>query len=155
MKTGKPEHIVTTMKSQPYLWQRKNGVYYVVFWDGPLANKRRMETLKTRDRRRAEDRFFMWRERKAREETLGIRHVGIPLQDAVVEYLQHFEKRNKAVSVTRYRNALDNVLSFVGAELPLGSLSAKELQDYQLHRIAKAVERTVDYEVDVVRAFLN
>jgi len=77
------------------------------------------------------------------------------LQDAAAEYLKHYEKRNKAVSVTRYRNALDNVLSFVGAELPLGSLSAKELQDYQLHRIVKAHERTVDYEVDVMRAFLN
>ena len=114
-----------------------------------------MESLKTRDRRTADDRFFLWKQQRAQEEVLGIRHIGIPLQDAVAEYLQHFEKRNKAISVTRYRNALGNVLSFVGADLPLGSLSVKELQDYQLHRIAKADAKTVDYEIDVMRAFLN
>ena len=144
------------MKSQPYLWKRStNGVYYVVFWDGPLAQKRRMESLKTRDRRTADDRFFLWKQQRAQEEILGIRHVGVPLQDAVGEYLKHFEKRNKAISVTRYRNALGNVLAFVGEDLPLGSLSVKELQDYQLHRVVKANKRTVDYEVDVMRAFLN
>lgn len=63
--------------------------------------------------------------------------------------------------MTRYRNALDNVLGFVGTDLPLGSLSVKELQDYQLYRIAKTGERaktnarTVDYEIDVLRTFLN
>ncbi len=144
------------MKSSPYLWQRPpNGVYYVIYYDGPLAKQKRMESLKTRDKRTAEDRIYLWKRQKTQEEELGIRHVGIPLEDAKKEYLRHFEKRNKATSVRRYETAIDNVLDFVGRELPMGNLRAKDLQDYQLHRIVKARPRTVDSELTMLRAFLN
>ena len=157
MKSVLGEPIVeSAVKSPPYLWKRPtNGVYYVVFYDGPLAKRKRMESLKTRDKRTAEDRLYLWKRQKAREEELGVRHVGIPLEDAKKEYLRHFERRNKATSVRRYGTALDNVLDFVGRELPIGNLRAKDLQDYQLHRIVRARPRTVDSELTMLRAFLN
>jgi integrase len=86
---------------------------------------------------------------------VGVRHVRIPVADAVKKYLRHFAKRNRPASLKRYDNALSNVLSFIGGELPLGALNPKMLQDYQLERIITADAKTVDYEVDVFRTFLN
>lgn len=144
------------MKPDAYIWKRpENGVYYVIFYEGALGDRRRQESLKTWDLRTAQDRFFIRKQQRLQEMALGIRQVGVPIDEAVNEYLKHFEKRNKDVSVKRYRNALDNVLEFVGWELPLGALQAKDVQDYQLHRVANADRRTVDYEVDVTRAFVN
>ncbi len=144
------------MNHDPYLWQhKKTDYFYVVYYDGPLGSRKRRESLKTRDLSTAQDRLYLWKRQRAKEEALGIRYVGIPLGDATKEYLRHFEKRYKPVSVRRYQNALDNLLDFINRDLPIGSLQAKDLQDYQLHRIVTADKRTVDYEIDVMRAFLN
>ncbi len=144
------------MTREPYLWKhKKNDYYYVIHYDGPLGERKRMESLKTKQLSVAQDRLFLWKQQRATEQSLGIKQLGVSLQEASSEYLKHFEKRNKEVSVHRYRNALDNVINFVNKDLPIGSLRVKDLQDYQLHRIAKADKRTVDYEMDVMRAFLN
>lgn len=81
--------------------------------------------------------------------------MGITLGDAAKEYLRHFAKRNRPNSVSRYRKALDHFEGFVGADLPLNSLDVATVQDYQLHRSPQVEPRTVDYEVDVLRALLN
>ena len=157
MKAPDPDPIVgSIMKRDPYLWQHpQNDYYYVIFHDGPLGDRKRRETLKTKDLSTAQDQLYLWKCQRTKEEALGIRQVGTSLGDAVSEFLRHFEKRNKAVSVRRYRNALDNVLEFVGGDLPLGSLQVKDLQDYQLTRVMTANRRTVDYEVDTLRQVLN
>ena len=147
---------VDPMKHDPYLWQhKKTGYFYVVYYEGPLGGQKRRESLKTKDLSTGQDRLYLWKQQRAKEEALGIRHVGISLEDAAREYLTHFEKRYKPISARRYRNALDNILDFVNQDLPVASLQVKDLQDYQLHRIHKADHRTVDYEIDVMRAFLN
>ncbi|HEY2934368.1 MAG TPA: site-specific integrase, partial [Acidobacteriota bacterium] len=64
-------------------------------------------------------------------------------------------KRNRPSSTTRYRNALDHVIEFVGAETSLMHLAVKDLNDFQLFRIAAASKRTIDFEMDVTRSFLN
>ncbi len=159
MRTPKAGFIVddTMRRDQPYLWQRpKNGVYYVIYYTDPPNVQKRMESLKTRDRATAQDRLYIWRQEKLLERQTGIRRVGVPLFDAIKEYLTHHSKRYKPASTHRYKNALDNILRFVGKELPIGALQAKDLQDYQLHRIAKDRKpRTVDFELDVMRSFLN
>jgi len=144
------------MKHDAYLWEHKNtGYYYVVYYDGPLGSRKRRESLKTKDLSTAQDRLYLWKRQRAKEEALGVRQVGVLLEDAQKEFLRHFGNRNKPVSVRRYRNALDNVLEFVGQDLPIGSLQTKDLQDYQLARVVNADARTVDYELDVIRQLLN
>jgi len=143
-------------RDQPYLWKRlQNGVYYLIFYTDPPNVRKRMESLKTRDFATAQDRLYIWRQEKLLERQAGIRRVGIPLADAVKEYLRHHGKRYKPASTHRYKNALDNIMEFVGKELPIGALQAKDLQDYQLQRITKAQRTTVDIELSVMRAFLN
>jgi len=158
LRTPKARFIVddTMRRDQPYLWQRpKNGVYYAIYYTDPPNVQKRMESLKTRDFATAQDRLYIWRQEKLLERQAGIRRVGIPLTDAVKEYLTHHSKRYKPASTHRYKNALDNILEFVGKELPIGALQAKDLQDFQLHRITKAQRTTVDIELSVMRAFLN
>ncbi len=142
------------MRKQPYLWQHQSGSYYVVYYDEPLGNKRR-ESLKTKDARVARDRLFLWEERRRDEERRGVHHNRVLLTEAVSEYLEHFAQRNKPSSVTRYRNALDNILSYLSPKLSASSLGVKDLADYQLHRVKTADKTTVDYEIDVARALLN
>ena len=130
MRTPKPGFIVddAMRREQPYLWKRpKNGVYYVIYYTDPPNVQKRMETLKTRDRATAQDRLYIWRQEKLLERQTGIRRVGVPLVDAVKEYLTHHGKRYKPTSTHRYKNALDNILEFLGKELPIGALQAKDL----------------------------
>jgi integrase len=148
--------MINDMRKPPYLWQHpETGYYYVVFYDGLLSERKRRESLKTKDLNTARDRLYLWQDKRYKEEVLGTREVGLPLGQAVDEYLALYAKRNKPASVHRYRNALDNVLDFVGDTLLVGSLTVKDLADYQLHRVIEADKRTVDYEIDVMRAFLN
>ncbi|MDA2937162.1 site-specific integrase [Acidobacteria bacterium AH-259-A15] len=158
MRRPKAEFIVDNAmrREQPYLWQRpKNGVYYVIHYTDPPGRIKKMESLKTKDLSTAQDKLYIWKQQRLLEQQAGIRHVGLPLEDAIREYLRHHEKRYKPVSTRRYRNAFDNVLSFLGNEFPLGSLQARDLQDYQLDRVVYAEKTTVDFELGVMRAFLN
>lgn len=53
------------MAREPRLFKRKtNGVYYVVFYAGPVGTTRYRESLKTRDRTIAELRMQRWLEAK-------------------------------------------------------------------------------------------
>lgn len=155
LKNAPKEFILEQMKREPYIWEHTNGVFYVIFYDGPLGDRKRRESLETRDRRTAEDRFYFWRRQKAQEEALGIRQVSIPYGEAIAEFLAQCEKRFKPASVHRYKNALENIGAFLGSEQRLSDIGVKDLQDYQPTRVHIAEKRTVDYELDVLRTFLN
>jgi integrase len=153
----KPNHSRRSPRNrEPHLWQHSNGYWYVIHYDG--VGQRRQESLKTKDDTTAEDRFYLWKQGRAKER-LGEHSASlrVTLGNSTSEYLKHFALRYKASSVARYKVVLrKNIMGFLGEDLPLQSIQVSDLQDYQLYRLKqKADKRTVDYEIDVFRTFLN
>ncbi len=134
------------MKVDLYL-RKDTGYYYALLTS--RSGKRTYRSLKTKERRSAIKELDHWR--RVAEKSADC---SLTFQEAVDSYLEAYTLRASETSVTRYKDALAHISSFLGDVL-LGEVTLELLTNYQIARSTSAKKNTIDYEIDVCRAFFR
>jgi integrase/recombinase XerD len=150
-----------------YLWDKREGAYYVEWWEGKkrhreLAGRTPSEALESQRRKRNE----IIGEMVAGGQTVKLtieENTALGIDKAIELYTAHIQTHSsdKPRTLERYRNVLDHFSRLLGKKKYVQAINRRDIDDYKNDRSSEKVKElerrvsadTVNFEITVLRSF--